>query len=300
MDMKSLHNFLVLAHIGNMTAAAGSLNLTQPTLSRQLASLEEEVGAALFERGGRRLLLTPAGHRFRKRAEEILELVGKAKSEFIQTRGELKGDIYLGSGETWVLGSIADVMREMRESHPCVRFHVFSGDGDEVSERLDSGLLDFGLFIEPAIVTSYESIRLPDMDIWGAIMLRGDPLSAQKVVTPEDLWNKPLIISKQTFMEGHISKWMRRDFSDLDIAATYNLLYNASIMVRKGVGIALGLDRLINVSNDPEICFRPCSPALPVALYFAWRRQNILSEAAQAFLERILEAVGTNRAPMAN
>lgn len=296
MDMKALHNFLFLARMGNMTAAAGALNLTQPTLLRQLACLEEELGAKLFERGGRKLILTAAGRRFRKRAEEILELVGKAKSEFRQARGELKGDVYLGSGETWALCSIAEIMREMRESHPCVRFHVFSGDGDEVSERLNSGLLDFGLFIEPAIVTAYESVRLPEMDNWGAIMLRSNPLAAKEVVRPEDLWAQPLIISKQTFMEGHISKWMRRNFSDLNIAATYNLLYNASIMVRKGVGIALGLDRLINVSNDPEICFRPCDPALPVALYFAWRKGNILSEVAQAFLDKTLAAIGGEEA----
>lgn len=290
MDLSVLKNFIVIAHMGNMTAAAGHLNLTQPTLSRQLAALEEEMGTSLFDRAGRGLTLTAAGHHFRKRAEEILDLVDKAKFEFRQTHGELRGDIYIGSGETWVLGSIAEIMREMRKSHPCVRFHVFSGDGDEVAEKLDKGLLDFGLFIVPAIVTQYASILLPEKDIWGAMMLRSDELSVKEAITPEDLWDKPLIISKQTFMEGHISKWMRRDFSNLNIAATYNLLYNASIMVRKGVGIALGLDRLINVSNDSEICFRPCSPALPVALYFAWRKQNILSGVAQAFLDRILAA----------
>lgn len=297
MEIKILHNFLVLARMGNMTAAADFLNLTQPTLSRQLAALEEELGARLLERGGRKLALTAAGMRLRKRAEEILELVNKTQCEFRQPENELSGDIYLGSGESWVLGMIAEVMKKLRELSPRVRFHVFSGDGDEVSERLNNGLLDFGLFIEPAKVSAYKSIRLPGVDTWGALMRKESPLAARETITPEDLWQEPIIISKQSFMEWHISKWMRRDFSELNIAATYNLLYNASIMVRKGLGIALGLDRLINVSNDPEICFRPCNPALPVALYFAWRKQNLFSPAAQAFLNMVLNRFSGAPAP---
>ena len=288
MEIKILHNFLVLSRMANMTAAADFLNLTQPTLSRQLAALEEELGALLFERGGRRLTLTAAGVRLKKRAEEILELVNRTQGEFRQPENELSGDIYLGSGESWVLGMVAEVMKKLRELSPRVRFHVFSGDGDEVSERLNNGLLDFGLFIEPARVSAYESIRLPEVDMWGALMLKESPLASRVAITPEDLWHEPIIISKQSYMEWHISKWMRREFSELNIAATYNLLYNASILVRKGLGIALGLDRLINVSNDPEICFRPCRPALPVALYFAWRKQNLFSPAAQAFLTMVL------------
>ncbi|MBD5626276.1 MAG: LysR family transcriptional regulator [Desulfovibrio sp.] len=288
MEIKILQNFLVLARMSNMTAAAEFLNLTQPTFSRQLAALEEELGALLFERGGRRLTLTAAGVRLKKRAEEILELVNRTQCEFRQPENELSGDIYLGSGESWVLGRVAEVMKELRALSPRVRFHVFSGDGDEVSERLNNGLLDFGLFIEPASVSAYESIRLPEVDMWGALMLKESPLASREAVAPEDLWHEPIIISKQSYMEWHISKWMRREFSELNIAATYNLLYNASILVRKGLGIALGLDRLINVSNDPEICFRPCKPALPVALYFAWRKQNLFSPAAQAFLTMVL------------
>lgn len=288
MEIRTLHNFIVLARLKNMTAAADFLNLTQPTLSRQLMSLEDELGAPLFERGGRRLTLTPAGARFRKRAEEIVALVDKTQSEFRRPGGELSGDVYLGSGESWAFGAVAQIMKELRDSSPGVRFHIFSGDGDEVAERLNSGLLDFGIFIEPASVTAYESIRLPETDSWGALMLRSHPLARKKSVVPEDLWGEPIIISKQSFMEWHISKWMRRNYSDLNIAATYNLLHNASILVRKGVGTALGLDRLINVRNDPEICFRPCNPALPVALYFAWKNQNLFSDAAQAFLNMVL------------
>lgn len=288
MDIKALHNFIVLARAQNITAAAVLLNLTQPALSRQLAALEDELGGPLFERGARRLSLTPAGHRFRRRAEEILALVSKAQGEFKNSEGEVSGDIYLGSGETRAFGAIARIMRELRERHPGLRFHVFSGDGDEVSERLDSGLADFGLFIEPARVSSYESVRIPEEDSWGALMRRDSPLAAKDVIQPEDLWREPLIISKQSFMEGHIAKWMRRDFADLNIAATYNLLYNASIMVRQGLGTALGLDRLINVSNDPEILFRPCSPALPAALYFAWKRRNVFAPAQRVFLDSVL------------
>ncbi len=289
METRLLQTFLATVQTGTLSAAAQLLNISQPALSRQIAALEEDLGQQLFIRGGRKLQLTGEGMLFRKRAEEILELVDKTWSEFKNMGKDTNGDIYIGSGETWVLGFVAEIMREIRLSYPNIRFHIFSGDGDEVSERLNSGLLDFGLFIEPAQVSMYDSILLPEKDTWGALMLKCSPLAEKADVVPEDLWDEPLIISKQNFMESHISKWMRRDFTELNIAATYNLLYNASILVRKGLGIALGLDRLINLDNDSELCFRPCSPALKVAVYFAWKKQSSFSPAANLFLKRIMK-----------
>lgn len=294
MELKTLRSFLAIAREGNVTAAAESLHVTQPTLSRQLATLEEELGTPLFLRGSRKLTLTEGGARFRKRAEEILELVAKVQAEFRQPLDNVSGDIYIGSGETWVLGLVADTMRSMREEYPHVRFHIFSGDGDEVAERLNSGLLDFGIFIEPASVAGYESLRLPAMDTWGVLTLRTSTLANKKSIKPEDLWNEPLIISKQKYMDSHISKWMRKDFTQLNIVGTYNLLYNASIMVRKGLGHALGIDRLVNTPGDTELCFRPFNPQLHVAIYFAWKKYQIFSQPANLFLQRIISAFDAN------
>lgn len=289
MEIRLLRNFLGVARAGTLSAAAEILNLSQPALSRQMAALEENLGTSLFIRAPRKLQLTGDGMRLRKRAEEIIELVDRTCAEFKLSGPEISGDIYLGSGETWVLGLVAEVMQEMRQSYPNVRFHIFSGDGDEVAEKLNNGILDFGLFIEPANVSGYDSLKLPQVDTWGALLPRSHPLASKASVSPEDLWSEPLIISKQKFMESHISRWMRRDFSDLNIVATYSLLYNASVMVRKGLGIALGLDRLINVESDNELCFRPCNPFLTVGVYFAWKKQKLLSIPAEMFLKMMRE-----------
>lgn len=165
---------------------------------------------------------------------------------------------------------------------------VALGDGDEVSERPNKGLVDFGLCIEPARVSGYESIRPARGEHLGRLDAQPEPSGREKRHQAGELWQEPILISRQSSTEWHISQWMRRDFSELNIAAASNLLYNASILVRKGLGTALGLDRLINVKAAPEICFRPCEPALPVALYFAWRKQNVFSPAAQAFLSMVL------------
>lgn len=289
METRLLQSFLTVAQTGSLSGAAQTLHISQPALSRQIAALEKDLGQRLFSRGGRKLQLTGEGARFRKRAEEILELVDKTWRAFANPGQDINGDVYVGSGETRVLGFAAEIMREIRAFNPNIRFHIFSGDGDEVSERLNSGLLDFGLFIEPAQVSMYESIRLPETDTWGALMLKSHPLAKKPGVAPEDLWREPLIISKQNFMERHISKWMRRGFSELNIAATYNLLYNASILARKGLGIALGLDRLINLENDSELCFRPCQPELKVAVYFAWKKHNSFTPAVSLFLNKMIE-----------
>lgn len=172
METRLLQSFLAIVQIGSLSGAAKLLNISQPALSRQIVALEEDLGQKLFIRGGRKLQLTGEGMRFRKLAEEILELVEKTWCEFRNIGKQITGDVYVGSGETWFLGIVAEIMEEVRSYYPNIRFHIFSGDGDEVSERLNSGLLDFGLFIEPAQVSIYESIRLPEMDTWGALMLK--------------------------------------------------------------------------------------------------------------------------------
>lgn len=287
MDIKVLRYFLALAREESVTAAAEYLHLTQPTLSRQLSELEDKLGAKLFIRGSRRITLTDEGMRLRKRAEEILSLVQKTEAEFQAPAETISGDIYIGGGESHVMGLVTEVMKALQDDYPQIRFHIFSGDADEVTERIDKGLLDFGLLIEPANITKYESIVLPAQDRWGLLMRKDSPLAQQKSVHPQDLWELPLISSKQRHVDNNIAKWIKRDFDKLNMVATYNLIFNATLMVEQGMGYALCLDRLVNTAGESLLCFRPFEPALEVNVDIVWKRYQIFSKASELFLQRL-------------
>jgi len=290
LDIKVLRYFLALAREQSVTGAAEYLHLTQPTLSRQLIELEEELGTTLFIRGSRRITLTDEGIRLRKRAEEILELVHKTEAEFLAPAETVSGDIYIGGGETYVMGLLADVIKDLQKDYPQIRVHIFSGDADEVTEKIDKGLLDFGVLIEPANITKYESLLLPARETWGVLMRKDSPLAGQQSVRPEDLWALPLITSKQRHVDDNISKWIKRDFKKLNIVATYNLIFNATVMVEKGIGYALGLDKLVNTTGESNLCFRPFEPALEVDVDLVWKRYQVFSKAAELFLQRMKAA----------
>lgn len=290
MDIKILRYFLALAREESVTAAAEYLHLTQPTLSRQLSELEDKLGTKLFIRGSRRITLTDEGMRLRKRAEEILSLVQKTEAEFQAPAETISGDIYIGGGETYVMGFVTKVMKALQDDYPQIRFHIFSGDADEVTERIDKGLLDFGLLIEPANITKYESIVLPAQDRWGLLMRKDSPLAQQKSVHPRDLWGLPLISSKQRHVDNNIAKWIKRDYDKLNIVATYNLIFNATLMVEQGIGYALCLDRLVNTAGESSLCFRPFEPALEVNVDIVWKRYQIFSKASELFLQRLKTA----------
>lgn len=290
MDIRVLRYFLALAREESVTGAAEYLHLTQPTLSRQLSELEAELGTTLFLRGSRRITLTDEGLRLRRRAEEILELVQKTEAEFQAPAETISGDVYIGGGETHVMGLLADVMARLRHEHPHVRFHIFSGDADEVTERIDKGLLDFGVLIEPAHIGRYESLPLPQHDRWGVLMRKDCPLAGNKSICPEDLWDLPLIYSKQKSVDVRLTQWMRRDFSKLRIVGTYNLIFNATVLVEKGLGYALGIDRLVNTDGDSPLCFRPFDPPLTVAVHFVWKQYQLFSKPADIFLQYMKQA----------
>lgn len=294
MDIKDLRYFLALAKEGSVTAAADYLHLTQPTLSRQLGELEAELGATLFIRGSRRITLTDEGMRLRKRAEEILELVRKAEAEFHAPAETVSGDIYIGGGETYVMGLVTDVIRELQEEHPHIRVHIFSGDGDEVRERIDKGLMEFGVLIEPADLANYDSLELPARNTWGVLMRKDSPLAGKETICPEDLWDLPLIPAKQRLIDENLSRWMKRDFKRLNTVATYNLLYNATVMVESGMGYALGIDKLANTTGDSKLCFRPFNPPLTVGVHFVWKRYQLFSKPAELLLQRMKKTIGSS------
>ena len=289
MDLKVLRYFLALAKEGSVTAAANYLHITQPTLSRQLSELEEILGVTLFIRGSRRITLTDEGVLLRKRAEEILALAQKTKNEFLMPKETIKGDVYIGGGESYVMGLIAEIIKDIQEQYPEIRFHIYSGDAEDVTEKLDSGLLDFGILIHPTDITKYEALTLPSKDRWGVLMRKDSPLASLNGVNPYDLWNLPLITSRQKRVDNNISKWMKRDYNNLNIVATYNLIFNASLLVEKGVGYALGLDKLINISQESSLCFKPFNPPLEVEIDVVWKRYQLFSKASELFLTVLRE-----------
>lgn len=287
MELRVLRYFVAVAREESITGAAESLHVTQPTLSRQLMELEEELGKKLFIRGSRKLTLTDEGVLLRKRAEEIIELVEKTETEIITSDEIINGDIYIGGGETDTMRIIAQTAKKLQKEYPNIRYHIFSGNADDVTERLDKGLLDFGILIEPADIKKYEYIKLPATDIWGLLMRKDSPLASCDTIKPENLLNIPLLCSRQSMVGKEISEWIGLDYDKLNIVTTYNLVYNASLMVEEGIGYALSLDKLVNTTGNSVLCFKPLEPKLEVGLNIVWKKSQIFSKAAKKFLERL-------------
>lgn len=283
MELRVLQYFLAVAREQSFSAAAQSLHLTQPTLSRQLKELEEELGKQLIIRGSRKITLTEDGVILRKRAEEILDLVGRTEKEVKQSDNLIGGDLYIGTGETEGIRQIAKTATQLQKDHPGVRFHIISGDAGDVCELLDKGLLDFGILLGDIDKTKYNYMELPLKDVWGILMPNHSPLAEKDYVTPQDLWEKPLILSRQVGNKSGLYRWLEKEPNELNTVATYNLIYNASLMVEEGMGYAFTLDKLVNTQGRP-ICFRPLKPRLELEMYLVWKRYQVFSKAAQLFL----------------
>lgn len=285
MELRVLRYFLGVAREGSITGAAQALHVTQPTLSRQLKDLEDELGQQLFIRGSHSVSLTPEGMLLRKRAEEIMEMVHKTEAEFDSMGDNIAGDIHIGGGETDAIRLIARAARRMRQDHPHVTFHIFSGNAEDVMEKIDRDLVDFGLFIEPVDLSGYEFFRLPVKGRWGVLMRKDAPLAARPSVAPADLRGLPLLVSRQNMVNNEVAGWLGETHDALQVVATYNLLYSASIMVEEGMGYALCLDRIIRLPEDGPLCFRPLHPAMEVGLNVAWKKQQLFSKPARVFLD---------------
>lgn len=291
--------FLAVAREGSITGAANSLHLTQPTLTRQLQELEKELGQKLLIRGKYKISLTPEGLILRKRAEEIIEMVEKTEAEFQSISETVSGDIYIGGGESDAFKYIAKVIKELQAEYPKIKFHIYSGNAEDVTEKLDRGLLDFGVLIQPIDLSKYDYIPMPEKDIWGLLMRKDNPLAEKSEIKLEDLMGVPLLASRQ--MSPKYSKdsgfldWFGDKFDQLNITVTYNLIYNAAIMVETGVGCAVTLDKLANTSQNSKICFRPLSPRLDSGLDIVWKKNQVFSPAAKLFLERLQCAGSVNQ-----
>ena len=283
MDVRVLRYFLAVAQEESISGAAEYLHLTQPTLSRQLMDLEQELGKKLLIRGSRRVTLTEDGLLLRKRAGEIVALVDKTESEFHGTEDDISGELYIGGGETAAMRLIARTARDLQEQYPHIRYHLFSGNADDVMERLDKGLLDFGLLIEPVDLKKYDHFHLPVTDSWGVLMRRDSPLAEKDSIHPKDLWNVPLLISRQSMIEHGLSNWMRRNYNELNIAGTYNLLFNAALMVEAGMGYAVCLDKLVNTMDTSGLCFRPLAGCQRAGMDIAWKNIRCFQRLHRSF-----------------
>lgn len=291
MEIRVLKYFLTVAEIGNITKAANSMHLTQPTLSRQLQDLERELGQKLFVRGSKSVTLTPEGMVLRRRAQEIMELVEKTENEFFSIKDDVSGDIFIGAGETKTIKLIADVMKTLQKKYQKIKFHIVSGDSEDLSEKLDKGILDFCIFIEPFVPDKYNYINLSEKDTWGILLRQDDPLAKKESIKVEDIINLPILISRQaikkSFENNPILDWFGDNFDKMHIAGTYNLLYNAAIMTENEIGYALGLDRLIADTLNSPLTFRPLNPKLQVCVSIAWKKNQVFPKAAKLFLDEM-------------
>lgn len=292
MELRVLNYFLAVAREQNISAAAEFLHVSQPTLSIQLKDLEDELGKQLLIRGtkgSRRVTLTEEGMILRKRAEEIMDLVKITQKEISVSEESLVGEVRIGAGESDNIRLFAKAAKVVKEKHPMIQFNILSGNAVFVQEQLDRGLIDFGIVYSSIDNSKYCSLKIPFEDTWGVLMRKDSPLAENKVIKAKDLWDKPLILSAQKSDDTMIFRWLEKDISQLNIAATYNLLFNASIMVEEGLGYAVCFDKIINVGETSSLCFRPLNPVIKSEATIIWKRYQLFSKAAQYFLNELNE-----------
>lgn len=286
MELKTLRSFLAVAREGNVTRAARSLHITQPALSRQLADLERELGCELLVREARGVTLTDEGVLLRKRAEEIVSLADRTELEIRTPAAQVEGDVWIGGGESQVVGLIAEVAARLAEEHPGIRLHLYSGNGNDVLERVDKGLLDFGLIMGHEPDSAHDAIEMPWSDHWGLLMRRDDPFANRPSLTLDDLRERRLIVSSQS-TAGSSSTSSFFEEENFDVVATYTLLFNASLLVERGVGVAVSLDGIVRTGEGTPFAFVPVEGLSAVGSHLLWKRYQPLSRASEVFLRTL-------------
>lgn len=294
MEIRVLQYFLAVAREQSISAAAEALHLSQPTLSRQLKDLEDELGKPLMIRGNRRITLTEEGMLLRKRAQEIVDLVLKTENELTVPEEIISGDIYIGAGETDSMRLLVQAAKNLQQDFPQIHYHLSSGDACDILEDLDKGLLDFALVLGDVNLAKYNTLPLPMRDTWGILMRCDSPLAEKKTLTVEDLMGLPLIVSRQLSCSGELIKLLGDQAEHLNILATYNLIYNGSLMVDEGLGYALTLDKLISMTGNSSLCFRPLMPKKEIGMRLVWKRYQVFSKAAEQFLKAITQQLETS------
>lgn len=283
MELRVLQYFLTVTREQSISAAAEALHLSQPTLSRQIKDMEEELGKQFLIRGNRRVTLTEEGMILRKRAEEIMELVHKAETEIALSDEYVTGDITIGAAETNGVRFLTKATKALQLHYPDIHMHIISGDKVSVLESLDRGLIDFGLVFGSFDTSRYESIPVPVRDRVGVLMRRDSPLAEREAVDIEELQSLPVIVSRQMLQDDDLLS------AKLNITGSYNLLFNGSLMVEEGLGYALCLENIINVSGNSRLCFRPLSPETLHSMSVIWKKYQVFTKAAEKFLLQMQE-----------
>ncbi|MGT2958524.1 LysR family transcriptional regulator [Streptococcus bovimastitidis] len=289
MEIRVLHYFLTVINEGSISRAANSLHITQPTISRQLKELEEELGKQLFIRHKKRgISLTPEGLLLQSRAQEIITMVEQTEKEFLDLTDLVQGDIYIGGGETKTFAQIAKLAKELQADFPGLHYHLYSADAEEILLRLEKGLLDFALLTYPQINQNYDYLKLPTKDQWGLVLPKTDELAQKQKIEMKDIKKLPLIIPRRTYLSSDsnnkVRAWFGKQFANLNIISTFNLVYNANFMVQEGMGYLLCFDHLL--SND-NLVFIPLEPKLETEQYLVWKNGKVLSPAAELFLDSL-------------
>lgn len=288
MEIRTLRYFLAVAREENMTRAAETLHVTQPTLSKQLRSLEEELGKKLFTRHSFSIRLTDEGVLLRNRAEDLVRMADKIEQEFVALDDIDGGDLYLGLAESFQIRYLAKAIRDFKTHYPALHYHITSGDTEQIAEKLDKGLLDFLVLAEIPDSRKYESLAFPEADQWGLVMPASDPLARKKRIRVSDLRGLPLFCSDQAW-GSEIKAWAGSDYSALNLEGSFRLAYNGSIFAREGLGYLLTFKDLVDTSPESGLVFRPLSPALETRLYLAWNRYQTFTPIAERFLEHVKE-----------
>ena len=286
-ETRLLQYFLAIAEEQSITKAAEYLHISQPTLSKQMMDLEESLGKQLLIRGRKKVTLTEEGTYLRDRAQEIISLMDKTESALRENEQSITGDVYIGCGEHRSTFSIMQIIRTIREEYPDIRFHFFSSNADAIIERLDNGLLDMGFLLEPEISPRYDYRKLNLCETWGILMRKDSPLAGKEEITFSELTGLPLIMPSQTSNRNHLTTFFADAMTKPNIVSTYNLIYNAGLMVEAGIGYALCIDELINTTGRHPLVFRPLSPHLQSNVYLFTKKYHVFSKAAKLFLSRL-------------
>ena len=296
MEIRVLRYFLTVVREQSITKAAEVLHITQPTLSRQLAQMEDEVGVRLFERGSRKITLTNEGLLLRRRAEEILQLVDKTEKELIEQDEQIEGKITLGCGEIGSIQLLPDIFESFHEKYPLVTFDIYTATADHVKEQMDRGLVDIGLLLEPIDIEKYDFIRLDMKERWIVVMRPDCPLAEKEYVTAKDLSELPLIMPRRLKVQSELASWFGDDYDGLNVLFTSNLNTNAAVMVSRGLGYSIVIEGMMPFWDQSKITYRPLYPSLTATSVLAWKRGQPFSLATTKFIEHMKCFLGIDKA----
>lgn len=287
MELRTLRYFLAAAQEGNITRAADILHVTQPTLSRQMMDLEKELGTTLMLRGKNGLTLTDDGVFFKQRAEEIVELANRLGQAFVERNADVSGVISIGAAEAIGSRFFAKLIKQFSEKYPLVQFNLYNDMADYIQDRMDKGLIDVGLLLEPIDTSKYDFIRLSPKETWGVLMRDDHPLADRETIMPDDIADYPLILPLRERVRAEILNWLKREEKELNIPLSYTLLSNAVLLVEEGLGCAFCLDGALAIHSSPRLRFIPVRPEHITRSVLVWKKNHLFSPATSLFIQEV-------------